>query len=94
MADAAQADEIRYSDDSYHRMEVNMTTLTSYRKQLQQAVDALPEEYLPYVLHIVQTFRESVMLKPAAESLKQGWHEVRTGDVTAIDSLWDDIEAE
>jgi len=94
MADAPQADEICSSDDSYHRMAVNMTTLTSYRKQLQQAVDALPEEYLPYVLQIVQTFRERDMLKPAAERLKQGWHEVRMSDVTAIDFLWDDIEAE
>lgn len=55
-----------------------MTTLPSYRKQLQQEVDALPEEYLPYILQIVQTFRESVMLKPAAESLKQGWHSERS----------------
>jgi hypothetical protein len=71
-----------------------MTTVTSYRKQLQQEVDALPEEYLPYILQIVQTFRESVMLKPAAESFKQGWHEARTGDRIPVNSLWDDIETD
>ncbi|MFV9507925.1 MAG: hypothetical protein AB4911_25535 [Oscillochloridaceae bacterium umkhey_bin13] len=71
-----------------------MTTVIPYRKQLQQEVDALPEEYLPYILQIVQTFRESVMLKPASASVQQGWHEAQTGVMTPVDELWDDIDAE
>jgi len=69
-----------------------MTTTTAYREQVLSEVNALPEEYLPYLLQLVQTFRDSVTLKPAAASLKQGWHEARTKDLTPIHELWDGID--
>ena len=69
-------------------------TTTEYRAQLLQAVNALPEEYLPYLLQLVQTFSDSVTLKSAAESLRQGWQEARNKEIRPIDELWDGIDAE
>ncbi|WP_129678047.1 hypothetical protein [Candidatus Chloroploca sp. Khr17] len=71
-----------------------MPTTTAYREQVLREVNALPEEYLPYVLQLVQTFRDSVTLKPAAVSLKQGWHEARIQDMTPLRELWDGIDAD
>ena len=69
-------------------------TTTPYREQVLREVNALPEEYLPYLLQIVQTFRDSITLRPAAESVQQGWHEARTKQITPIEELWDGIDAE
>jgi hypothetical protein len=71
-----------------------MTTTTEFRAQVLREVNALPDEYLPYLLQLVQTFRDSVTLKPAAESFTQGWHEAQTQQVTPLDELWDGIDAE
>jgi hypothetical protein len=71
-----------------------MTTTPAYREQLLREVQALPEEYLPYLLQLVQTFRDSVTLKPAADSFAQGWHEAQTGDTIPISQLWENIDAE
>lgn len=71
-----------------------MTTTTAYREQLLREVQALPEEYLPYLLQLVQTFRDSVTLKPAPASFRQGWHEAQTGVLTPLSALWEDIDAE
>ncbi|WP_129633172.1 hypothetical protein [Candidatus Oscillochloris fontis] len=59
-----------------------MTTTTAYREQVLHEINTLPEEYLPYLLQLVQTFRESISLKPANESLHQGWHEAQINHVT------------
>lgn len=69
-------------------------TTPAYREQVLREVNALPEEYLPYLLQLVQTFRESITLKPAKISFAQGWHEAQTGDILPIEELWDDIDAE
>jgi len=74
------------------RKEHAMTTTPAYREQVLSEVHAIPEEYLPYLLQLVQTFRDSVTLKPAAASLKQGWHEARTKDLMPIHELWDGID--
>lgn len=71
-----------------------MTTPTAYRERLLREVQALPEEYLPYLLLLVQTFRDSVTLKPAPASFRQGWHEAQTGALTPLAALWEDIDAE
>ena len=42
-------------------------------------IDKIPEEYLPNLLVIIRTFRESVTLKPAEASLKQGLVEAENG---------------
>ncbi|MGB9751020.1 hypothetical protein [Roseiflexus castenholzii] len=50
-----------------------MTTVPPpYRDRVLAEPDALPEEYLPFVLQIVRTFRESITLKLAADSFRQG----------------------
>lgn len=67
-------------------------TTTAYREQLLHEVNTLPEEYLPYLLQLVQTFRDSVTLKPAAESFKQGWHEAHTNDIAPLSALWEGID--
>ena len=70
------------------------SVVIDYREQVQEEIDALPDEYLPYVLRLMQTFRESVMLKPAAQSFRQGWQEARGGDLHPLSDLWTDIDAD
>jgi hypothetical protein len=72
-----------------------MTTATiAYRNQVLAELEALPDEYLPFVLQLVRVFRESLTLKPAAASFHQGWSEARQGAVSPISTLWDDIDAD
>jgi hypothetical protein len=71
-----------------------MTTTSDYRAEVLREVKELPDEYIPYLLQLVQTFRDSVTLKHAAKSLKQGWHEAQTKQVMPIDELWDGIDVD
>ncbi len=72
-----------------------MSTATiTYRNQVLTELEALPDEYLPFILQLMRAFRESVTLKPAAESFRQGWREAQQGDVSPVATLWDDIDAE
>ncbi len=71
-----------------------MTEATLYRERVLAELDTLPDEYLPFVLQLVHTLRDSVMLKPATESLRQGWAEARRGETYPIAELWDGIDAE
>ena len=64
----------------------------NYSEKLEEEIRHVPTEYLPALLNIVHTFRESVSLKDAPESFKQGWHEAMTGDTHPIDTLWDGID--
>ena len=65
-----------------------MTVTTPYRKRVLAEIDALPDEYLPFVLQLVHTFRESISLKPAGASLRQGWTEAQQGVTYPIAELW------
>lgn len=47
-----------------------------------------PEKYLPNLLQIVRLFRESVALKPARASFRQGWKEALVGKTRAVADLW------
>jgi hypothetical protein len=49
---------------------MNTTTKICLDKVLAE-IDALPEEYLPFLLQMMRAFRESMTL--AAESFRQGW---------------------
>ncbi len=72
-----------------------MTTATiAYRNQVLAELEALPDEYLPFVLQLVRTFRESITLKPAEASFRQGWSETRRGEASPVSKLWDDIDTE
>ena len=70
------------------------TTITMYRDQVLAELEALPDEYLPFVLQLMRAFRESVTLKPAADSFRQGWREAQRGETSPVETLWDDIDAE
>lgn len=71
-----------------------IATSLMYREQVLAELDTLPEEYLPFVLQLMRTFREGVTLKPAAASFRQGWQEARQGELSPVATLWDDIDAE
>jgi hypothetical protein len=68
--------------------------LSTFEEQLIKEMRETPEEYHPNLLQIVRLFRESVALKPAEASFKQGWQEARMGQTRPVSELWEDIEAE
>jgi hypothetical protein len=67
------------------------STKSIYRKRVVAEVDAVPEEYLPLLLQMVRTYRESVGLKPAAESFQKGWQEAQAGETIPVKHLWEGI---
>jgi hypothetical protein len=67
---------------------------STYIEQISQEVRQTPNEYLPQLLQIIRVFRESVTLKPAAESFRQGWREVIHDETQPVTELWDGIDAE
>jgi len=72
-----------------------MTTTTRvYRDKVLAEIDSLPDEYLPFLLQLMRTFRVSITLRPADESFRQGWREVQKGETYPIEELWDGIDAE
>ena len=66
----------------------------AYVEQIGQEVRQTPDEYLPMLLQIVRVFRESVTLKPAGESFRQGWKEVMQGETLPVSELWSGVDAE
>ena len=69
-----------------------MTSTTIYRTQVLAELEGVPDEYLPFVLQLIRTFWESITLKPAAESFRQGWHEAQCSETSLVASLWNDID--
>ena len=67
---------------------------TAYKNRLLKEIDATLEEYLPALLNIVRSYRQSVSLNPAEESFRQGWQEAMQGEIFPIEELWQDIDAE
>ncbi len=65
-----------------------------YEEQLIKEMRETPEEYYPNLLQIVRLFRESVALKPAEASFRQGWQEAQLGQTRPVSELWKDIDAE
>ena len=65
-----------------------------YEKQLVREIKGTPEEYLPNLLQIVRLFRESVALKPAGVSFRQGWREALAGKTRNVSDLWEGIDAQ
>ena len=61
---------------------------TVARKKLVHEINSSPQEYIQPLLKIVQVYRESIELKPAKESLKQGLKEALTGETFPIKELW------
>lgn len=67
---------------------------TVYAEQLIQEIEATPDEYLPLLLQVVRLFRQSVTLKSAEESFRQGWQEVMNEETLPVDELWVGIDVE
>jgi hypothetical protein len=63
---------------------------TTYAEQIKQEIEQTPDEYLPILLEMVHLFRQSVTLKPAEGSFRQGWHEALAGETMPIAELWDE----
>lgn len=66
----------------------------TYRDQVVAELDAVPDEYLPFVLQLIRSFHQSVRLKPAKDSFRQGWQEARRGETFPVATLWDDLDTE
>ncbi len=62
--------------------------LSTYEKQLFREIKETPKEYLPNLLLIVRAFRESVTLKSAEASFRQGWKEALAGETRPVSELW------
>jgi hypothetical protein len=71
-----------------------MTVKSTYRKQVLAEVEALPPEFLPFLLQMIRAYRDSVSLKPAAESFRRGWQEAQAGETNPVKRLWEGIDAE
>jgi len=70
------------------------TSVLAYREQLIEEINKTPTEYLPYLVQIIRIFRESLTLKPAEESFKQGWSEALRGEAKPVADLWEGIDAD
>ena len=60
--------------------------------QILQEIRNTPKEYLPNLLQIIRLFRESVVLKPAEMTFRQGLKEAMSGQTMPITKLWNDID--
>jgi hypothetical protein len=69
-----------------------MSASTNTRQRVLAELDAVPDEYLPFVLQVIRSFQDTVRLKPAAESLRQALLEARSGETHPVDTLWDDLD--
>jgi len=58
-----------------------------------EEVEKILAEYLPFLLEMMRAFRESITLKPAAESFRQGWQEALRGETRPVSELWADLDA-
>ncbi len=68
--------------------------ISAYQEQFADEIKQIPEEYLPNLVQIVRIFRESVSLRPAEDSFRQGWKEALAGETRPVSELWDGIDAE
>jgi hypothetical protein len=68
--------------------------LPEQQRQLLAEIEGLPEEYFPLLLQMIRTYRESVLLQPAADSFRRGWEEARRGETLPVERLWEGIDVE
>lgn len=64
-----------------------------YTEKISHEIRNMPEEYLPALLAMVRLFRESVTLKPAEASFRQGWQEAMNGETLPLEQLWEGVDA-
>jgi hypothetical protein len=71
-----------------------MSKQTVIEKKLVTEIRSIPNEYLPNLLQIVRLYRDSIALKPAAESFREAWRDAQHGETFPVSELWDGIDAE
>ncbi|MCX6053441.1 MAG: hypothetical protein NTZ74_00715 [Chloroflexi bacterium] len=64
-----------------------------YTEKIEQEIQKMPDEYLPMLLEMIRLFRQSVVLKPADESFRQGWQEAQKGETLPISELWNKLKS-
>ena len=77
---------------TFIRKETVMSTQETYLEQIQNKLKQTPSEYLPALLNIIHTFRESVCMNNAEDSFRIGWREIQNGQYEPISRLWDGID--
>jgi hypothetical protein len=68
--------------------------ISTYEDLFVHEIHEMPREYWPNLLQLVRLFRESVTLKSAEMSFRQGWQEVVTGETRPVSELWEGIDAD
>ena len=67
-------------------------------KQLHAEIDQTPERYRALLLRLVHSFREGIEedepWPSAADSLREGWRDVKAGRGQPVDTLWNGIDAD
>ncbi len=69
-------------------------SLSANQRQLLAELEGLLEEYYPLLLQMIRTYRDSVLLQPAAASVRRGWKEAQRGETLPIERLWEGIDVE
>ncbi len=64
----------------------------AYRRRLLEEAEKIPVEYRPFLLNIVRAFGESVTLKTAEESFRQGRKAALRGETQPAADLWDESD--
>jgi hypothetical protein len=73
---------------------LNVMKQLPYANEIAREVKATPPEYLPALLSIVRTYRQSVTLPSAGQSLRQGLREAVAGETYPLKDLWKDMDGE
>ena len=63
-------------------------------EQLVHEIHKMPSEYWPNLLQLIRLFRETITLKPAEISFRQGWLEALAGQTRPVSELWEGVDAE
>ena len=71
-----------------------ITMDSAYRSQVAEEIGRIPAEHLPSVLRMVRAFRQSVTLKTAEATFRQGWKEAVDGETFPASELWDDLDVD
>ncbi len=75
-----------------------ITNSENITQQLYAEIEQTPQRYRPLLLRLVHSFREGIEeYEPwptAAETLREGWRDIKAGRVHPIETLWDGIDAE
>jgi hypothetical protein len=66
---------------------------TTYVEQITHEIEQMPDEYLPMLLQVILLFRQTVTLKPAEESFRQGWREAMREETMPLSDLWVGLDA-